>query len=622
MCGICGFIDDDPTAAYRPAQVLSAMLDTLVNRGPDDVGRYVQQGVHLGMRRLAVIDLQTGRQPIIDPDSGVVIVYNGEVYNYRALYTELRRRGHEFTTSSDTEVVLKAYLEYRLDFISRLNGMFAFALWDPRRRRLLLGRDRFGQKPLYFYYRNHRLVFGSDLRTLLKHPLVNPTLNHQALSDYLMYRHVPGPDTLIASVTQLPPGHLGILQQTGQTHNRLRLQRYWKPRYRPATGMTLAEASERFADHWKNAVRAHLVSDVPVGAFVSGGIDSSLLVAEAAMHAHELRTYSIGFDDPAFDETVYARQVAERFGCRHRVIPFRESLETLIRLWKTSYDQPFADPASFPLMILAREARPEVTVCLTGDGADELFAGYQRYRSLLATRRLRRLPRLFPAVAGVMLETLAALFPTASHRHRYCQAVGRRLRLVDPDISREYLNQFHTFSVAMLRKLLDKDRRRTRCAAIDADDPLPSVLLYDLQHWLPDQMLVKSDRATMGFSLEARLPFLDNELVDFALSIPSRLHLQPACSKAVLRTACAARLPESICQRRKQGFQIPIDRWLRTESGYITDLIDDGLTGHAGLFDAGYIRSLLAAHLKGRRNHGERLLTLALFFAWSKELIR
>ncbi len=619
MCGICGYASPAAGTERDTPDTLSLMLDTLYWRGPDDEGRFQTPGIVMGMRRLAVIDPNGGKQPWQDTDSGVTLVYNGELYNHLSLRKTLEQSGHVFSSQSDTEVVARAYLEYGAKFVNHLNGMFGLAIWDPRNQSLLLARDHLGQKPLYYHQNNNTLVFASDLRAVLAHPDVPSQIDMHSLSDYLRYRHVPGPHTIIAGIRQLPPGHLLIYQGDGVC----RETPYWVPSFTPDKRMDLHGAVEEFNKIWPGIVQRHMLSDVPLGAFLSGGIDSSLVVAEAVAANANFKTFSIAFGEKDFDETPYAVNVAQLLGSEHQVIEFTGSLATLLEEWARAYDQPFADPACFPLLILARESRRHITVALTGDGGDELFAGYQRYRSTLLGRRIAHIPKPLRQLAASTLASIALSLPAGAPSRRWLDAAARRIGLIKDDIATEYQQQFWTFNDQQLSSILNESHptRVSSIALIENRQLLEEMLHYDMTHWLPDQMLVKMDRASMAYSLEARLPFLDREMVDFSLRIPAATHISGRTLKCVLRNAAAQRLPHALANRPKHGFAVPVDRWLRAESNLIDAIFENGLKQNPDLLNHSAVQRLWSEHKTGKFNHGERLLTLVILLVWIEAVL-
>jgi asparagine synthase (glutamine-hydrolysing) len=609
MCGICGWFGLPPDPAR-----LTAMLSTLVRRGPDEEGRYTSEECTLGMRRLAIIDVGGGHQPRFDPITGTRLVYNGEIYNHQDIRRELEARGHALQGNSDSEVLLHAWLEWGEGCLDKLNGMFAFALWDPKRKRMVLARDHLGQKPLHYRQKDRTLIFGSELRTVIAYLGAGQQINYDALADYLRLRHVPGPQTMFKGVYQLPPGSILTMSADGD----FQVRRYWRPQFKPDPTMNLDSAVDEFLALWRPAIRRHLISDVPVGAFLSGGIDSSLVVAEAGQAVEGFRTFSIAFGEKGFDETPHALVAARALNCRHEVFRFEESLPSLLDEWAIAYDQPFSDPAAFPSLILAREARARITVALTGDGGDELFAGYQRYRSTLLARRLAQLPRPVRRASVKLLRSATRLFPTHAPAHRWLDAVTRRLGLIEADVSQEYLRQFQIWDESLLTSLMVVPPQATSLPPLEDLDLLSAMLAHDLEHWLPDQMLVKLDRATMSHSLEARLPFLDRDIVEFSLRVPPSLQLAGGVLKRVLREAALRRIPRQLAFRPKQGFVVPIDRWLRAEKNYVEDFLRQGLLSTRFPLRTEAILKLWREHRDEHANHGERLLTLLILLSWER----
>lgn len=617
MCGICGYISKQQASPEQHQYELSGMLDMIYNRGPDDVGSYHKHPAHIGMRRLAIIDIQGGHQPLIDQSSEVSLVYNGELYNYRELKQSLIESDYPFHTKSDTEVLLQSFLKYRHDCWPQFNGMFAVALWEPRTQTLTLARDRFGQKPLYYIQLPGFFAFASDIRSLLAHPAIPFELEQDMIPRYLQQRHVAGPNTLIKHIKQVAPGHYLTLNSAHE----ISLDRYWSPEFNPDQEMTINEFENQFNAIWPNAIDRHLLSDVPVGGFLSGGIDSSLIAQQASKLKSDFKTLSIGFDDPAFDESQWAQQIATLCGSEHHVFQFTGTLSSMLKLWGKAYDQPFSDPASFPLLLLCQHARKQMTVALSGDGADELFAGYQRYKSLLLSSSIRKLPTPLRSAGNSVLKILARLLPAQHKARRYLDAVSRRLSLINGDIYQEYIKQFNLFDDDTLTNILVQENfKHSASLKPQYNAIIPNLLKHDLTHWLPDQMLVKTDRASMAVSLETRLPFLDNEIVDLALRTPHKLLIRNKQLKFALRSVASRTLPVSISQRAKHGFQVPVDQWLRDEADWVQDIIHSGLNRTQGLFKSAYIQNILQQHFTLKHNHGEPILTLLLFFVWQDNM--
>ena len=573
MCGIAGIVHTDA----RPVDPLALrrMGDAMAHRGPDGSGEWASGPVGLAHRRLAIIDLTGGRQPMVSAATGCALSFNGEIYNFRELRDILEHEGQPFFERSDTEVVLRAYEQWGDGCVDRLQGMFAFAIWDPRRARLFAARDRLGIKPLYYRWQDRTLTFASELKAILAaDPGQRPTLDTRSFDRYLRLQYVPAPHTMVAGVKQLLPGCTLTLSRDGQPEE----ARYWQARAKAAGPASAAEFQERLA----SVVRSHLVADVPVGALLSGGLDSSLVVAHMVREASgPVHTFSVGFEDARLDERGSARDVAAHLGTVHheQLVTDADAAATLPAI-VAAMDEPLADYAALPTYLIARFAAQHVKVVLTGEGADELFAGYRRYRR----------DRL--------------LAPIARFRPTYQAS--------------------HVFSGRETSRLLGRRLSRFERAAHGGrrtSGTLNQLLLRDVEGWLPDNLLVKVDRMTMLCSLEARVPYLDHQFVEYALGIPgtSKLRLLSGSNKLLMREAAGAMIPGAIAARPKQGFKPPIDAWLR---GRLRPLAHDALLSsssrlHAWV-DARSIRRLLTDHDAGRPN-GHRIWALLVHELWSRE---
>ncbi len=616
MCGICGFVLKTTHSKQASLDDLNAMLKRLEFRGPDERGIFENSPTYLGMQRLSIIDRENGKQPLIDEISGVSLVYNGELYNYLELRKTLEKLGHRFRTDSDTEVILKAYLQYDSKCVDYFNGMYAFCLWDPRINSLYMARDHLGQKPFYYINTNKLFAFASDIRSLLAHSLINEKINQSQIKSYLQNRHVPGPNTLVSSIYQLPPGHHANYSDAKGINQRP----YWQFQFKPNTNLHLDEFKDKFNALWPEVIKRHLVSEVPLGGFLSGGIDSSLIAIEAAKQSSSFSTFSIGFKDKNFDETAYAQQVANKIGCPHTVIQFEDSFENLLNAWSRAYDQPLSDPAVFPTLSLARESRKQITVALAGDGADELFAGYQRYYSMLIAKNIRKIPAPLRALLSYLFAIKAKLFLSHSAPRRWLTAVSRRLKLMQNNPELEYMSQFHLFNHNELKQILkSQSPPLTYENQFTQNHIVHNMLQHDANHWLPDQMLVKTDRATMAYSLELRLPFLDRQMIELATELPVNLLINKSKLKYGLRQIASLHLPKSISLRAKHGFAVPIDSWIREDSSFVRDLYAQACVENQDIFNPGILKIYWDQHIKRTHNHGEKLLTLLLFFLWRKE---
>ena len=622
MCGIAGFVNRDGEAADRA--VLSRMTASLAHRGPDGDGLWVDGPAALGHRRLSIIDVGGGGQPMSNEDGTVWVSFNGEIYNDPALRADLIARGHTFRTGCDTESLVHLYEDHGADFARHLNGMFALAIWDIPQHRLVLARDRMGQKPLY-YAETARggLVFGSEPKALLDHPDVARRLDPRSLARYLFYEYVPGPHAIWEGMRKLPPGHV-LIRENGSTT----LARFWdSPDPAPeaeGSEAAFADASNRFWHEFRAAVGRHRRSDVPLGVFLSGGLDSSSVAAALAElePAQGIRTFSIGFEDPSFDESGHARAVADHLGTDHRERLF--SAETVMELlpevagW---LDEPFGDASILPTHLLSRFAREEVTVALGGDGADELLAGYPTFGIERASGLFGRLPRPARMFAGAAVGLLpvdhgnysldfklkqflrgAGEPPSLAHQRWLGSFSGREIAevLVDPggfDVEAE-----HVARAAGLGRGLD---------------PLTRSLRLYQDTYLPDDILTKVDRASMACGLEVRAPFLDAELVNAVQRMPASFKLGRGRSKRLLKEAAGPRLPPSILARPKKGFGIPVARWLRGPLGPMMDrLLDRDRLASQGLFRPDAVARRVAEHRAGVRDHRKPLWTLLMFQLW------
>ena len=625
MCGIAGLLrlDGQPVPS-EPA--LRAMLQALVHRGPDDEGTHADGLIAFGTRRLSIIDVAGGHQPLSNEDGTVWAALNGEIYNYRELREELLSRGHRLTTGSDTETLVHLYEERGDDLVESLNGMFAFALWDAPRRRLLLARDRLGIKPLYWFSDGRTLVFGSELKALLASGLVPKDLDLAAVRDFAQLSYVPAPKCILAGVRKLPPGHL-LVAEAGRVDAR----RYWVPPAPAPSREDTATQLRRFSELFRDAVALQMRSDVPYGAFLSGGIDSSAVVGTmASLSPQPVRTFCIGFSGKglaAYDERAHARIAAEAFHTRHEEFVVEADAFDLLADAARFFDEPFADPALLPTLVLSRLARASVKVVLTGDGGDELFAGYNRYRSELVARSAERIPGFIRD--GVVSPMLGAMARGRRGSLRDWAAVARkRLREVALPSEERYVSRFHRFSPALWERV--RGERLRDAGPSEADAEYRRILAeakacgfitrrtyLDVRTWLPDQMLTKVDRATMAHSLEARVPFLDHRLVDFAMSLPDEAKITILTLKRFLRQAFRDLLPPPLLRRPKHGFRVPLREWLRGPlRGRARELLSPAALQAHGLFDPKGVGELMDQHESGLHDRSSELFTLLVFQAW------
>lgn len=620
MCGIAGILQLDGSQT-APSQVLERMLHAIIHRGPDEDGKLHDGPLAMGMRRLSIIDLADGTQPIANETGRYNVVFNGEIYNYRELREQLVARGHQFRTNSDTEVIVHLYEDHGANCVDFLRGMFGLAIWDNEERSLFIARDRMGIKPVYYTIRDNTFIFGSEIKSLLEHPSVTGSLDHQALAAYLSLKYVPAPMTMFEGITSLPPAHCLTIKD-----GKIESQRYWDVSYRkPAEQKTEDEYTDQLHELLRESVGLRLRSDVPFGAFLSGGIDSSIIVALMAEQLTDpVNTFSVGFaGGNEADELPYAKLVADRFKCQHHTLTiearhFIDYAENV--LWHL--DQPIADQATVATHMVAKLARRNVKMVLTGEGGDELFAGYARY----VGNRYEKLFRPLPAFAGKFIRRGADLLPGM---RRGKIALGA---LTQSDEATRLANWFPMFSDDFKDDLMSKSLRTFDCPSsiyfkqelerCDATHSLDRMLHTDCNLWLPDYLLLRGDKLTMANSLEARVPLLDHHLVEFAAALPPEYKLNGTNRKHLLKRVASRYLPDEIVYRRKQGFPIPIDTWLRNEAKpMMTDLLSAEKISQRGLFNTNTVMRLVSRHCKGTHDHAGELWGLMSIEMWMQKFV-
>jgi asparagine synthase (glutamine-hydrolysing) len=617
VCGISGVVYAESRPA--PPALVQAMGDILSHRGPDGAGVHVAGPVGLAHRRLAIIDIATGDQPMASDDGAIVIVFNGEIYNFRELRRELEDRGHRFRTTSDTEVLLRCYEAHGVDCLRRLRGMFAFALWDGRRRELLLARDRLGIKPLVYAWDGQRLAFASEIKALLQDPALSRELDWAAVHEYLVHHYIPEPRTIFRDVRKLPAGSYLLLRLDRGAPE---LRRYWDLHF-SVEARKDDEWIEGLRWHLQDAVQSHMVADVPIGAFLSGGLDSSSVVALMAQAAGRIRTFSIGFSEADFDELEHARAVAKRWDTEHyEFIVKPDALEVMPRLsWQ--FDEPFADASALPTYHVARMTREHVTVALSGDGGDEGFAGYRRYADASALHA--SLDRFPGTCVRALWRTAGRALPPWARGQAYCE-----LRGADP-LDRYFQMMTYQRS-ATLATLLTPDAAsrigtevsptafRQLVARGNTPDYLSTLQYIDVHTYLPGDILTKVDRMSMLVSLEARVPLLDHRLLEYAATMPAGLKLEGRSGKAILRRAMAADLPPAILARRKMGFGVPLGAWFRGDlASYAQDVLIGREASARGIFAPHAVSALLDEHMSGRRDRSAHIWALICFEEWARQ---
>lgn len=626
MCGIAGFVNFHSITPNK--HLLKKMTDVISHRGPDDEGQEIIHNAALGNRRLAIIDLSPkGHMPMWDSKKRYCITYNGEIYNFQELRSELEHKNYEFKSHSDTEVIVNLFAEYGTKCFSKLRGMFALAIWDKKEGHLILARDQFGIKPLHYYKDDQVFIFGSEIKSILLHPRVRKRLNHQALSQYfsIAFGAVPSPLTMFEGVYKLNPGHYALLKK-----NKLDIQPFWQAITIPQQNITEHEAIELGEELIEKSVKRQLVSDVPLGSFLSGGLDSSLITAFAQKHTkHDINTFSIGFQDPDFDESSYARQVALQLHTKHhhQVFSPRQLLDVLPQIID-KLDEPLGDASILPTYLLSQFTRQYVTVALSGDGGDELFLGYPTYLIHKLSFLLNKLPVSslgFLHQAALASSDILKLLPMAKHAGSYSMKykIDRMFKGINPDLAIQYLNFLGPCQIDVKDNLIlnHKESAVPFIKEILQDhahgDGLLAVQLLDFILYMGEDCLVKTDRASSFNSLEVRPPFLDIETVEYALSLPVHFKLKGFTPKYILKKIAAPYLPENIINRPKKGFGVPLHAWLRMDlNSQMHELLDSEKISKQSIFDAAYVSQLMKEHESGKQDHRMLLWNLMMFQMW------
>lgn len=624
MCGICGKLNFNINNEVDKG-LIKKMCETLVHRGPDDEGYYINKNIGLGMRRLSIIDLNTGHQPISNENQKIWIVFNGEIYNYKELKQDLIKKGHQFKTGSDTEAIIHLYEEYDVDCLKLLRGMFAFALWDGDRERLFLARDRVGKKPLIYTAANNSIIFASELKAVIQDNSVKKEIDFDALDQYMSFQFVPAPYTIFKGINKLPPASY-LLCEKGN----IIVKRYWQLDFNSKIIMSEDEYAEGILRELEEAVKLRMISDVPLGALLSGGIDSSAVVAiMARLSDKPIKTFSIGFEEEEYSEIKYARIVAEQFKTEHHEFIVKPDIIKILPELSWYYDEPFADKSAVPSYYVAREAGRHLKVVLNGDGGDEAFAGYGRYdfRNNIAS--------LLPSSLKVQLmrQTIKNYFK-----------VSDKSKLVSKMIKKIALNQFPVsrsiifpefFSGREKYNLYTQNARETLNNTIsnkidellngveDIKEPIDAMINIDFNHYLSGDLLLKMDIASMANSLEARSPFLDHKLLEFSMNIPCSFKIKNGARKYILKRALSDILPDGILNRNKMGFSIPLIYWLRNElKGFAYQTILNDSDGIKQFFNLNYVKQLLDEHTSARKNHALRIWSLIVFEMWYRRFMK
>jgi asparagine synthase (glutamine-hydrolysing) len=635
MCGICGFYQLEKKAGKDE---LIRMNDRIVHRGPDDDGYYFQGNVGLAARRLSIIDLKTGHQPLPSYSENNWITYNGEVYNFQERRKELETKGYRFRSGADTEVVVNLYEEYGTEFVKKLRGMFACAIYDIKNHRLVLARDHLGIKPLYYYLdpTTGNLVFASEIKAILEYPGIQRELDPHALDFFMTLEYIPAPYSIFKNIRKLPAGHF-LTYEKGTLH----IEKYWDAstmpsEVRPNTGLSpdFNALKEEFHHLLKESVRMRMIADVPLGAFLSGGIDSSSIVsAMCALSENKIKTFSIGFEEKSYSELPYSNKVAELFGTDHYTRNLSPDINELVRYLSDFWDEPLGDFSNFPTYLVSKTAREKVTVALSGDGGDEIFGGYEHYIAQKVARTIDF--GLFRPFHKLMAGA-THLFPPSELKKGFVNRVKR----FSEGLSNSYLNRHFRWMIFLSnfqkRRLyspdfLQEDFLKQLPMRMPFDEYFENSLRYeginrdlylDLKTYMVDNILVKVDRMSMATSLEARVPLLDYKMVEFAFSLPPHYKVRGPVTKWFFKKAMEGVLPDEIIYRQKEGFSIPIKNWLKTDlKGLMLEYLSERRVKDAGYFEFNYVRKLIDEHLNAKQNHAHRLWSLILFHLWKEKYL-
>ena len=641
MCGICGALHRDGEPVTEA--LLHEMNDTIFHRGPDGEGYYCNQGIGLAMRRLAIIDVGGSEQPLYNEDRSIALVFNGEIYNYRELRHNLKQKGHTFHTDGDGETIVHLYEEYGDEAPQHLRGQFAFALWDDNKKRLLLARDRYGQKPLYYYHNDDVFVFASEIKALLKHPSVpceSAFDEPEILARYLSYGYIPAPDTAFKNIHALMPANY-LFVEMGASTLRPYTQSYWETpnisSEKIANTNSIAEYKEIVLETLREATELRMIADVPLGAFLSGGLDSSLIVAlMQQMTNQQVKTFSIGFaGDESFDETPYANQAAQYLETDHTAFTVEPQAMNLLEKLVWHHDQPFADSSAIPTFLVSELTRKHVTVALTGDGGDEQFAGYERFYAASLVQKLSFIPKPI----WKMLASIIGSFPEGTGYYNLVKRAGRFARGASKPLGLAYFDWVRVADESLVHDLSNQsDVAGEHFAELLVADKspslsqrgggfrgwgevLPNILHANQRTYLPDDLLIKADRCSMAASLEARAPFLDHKLAEAVAPIPLNLKLNGSITKYILKEASRGLLPDSIIDRKKHGFGVPLGAWLRKDISMVKDLLLSDTARQRKLLNMSHVETLIREHEAGQRDHNRILWTLLTLEMWHRVFI-
>lgn len=620
MCGIVGKYNFNKELVSKT--LIKKMCDSITHRGPDDEGYYLNENVGIGMRRLSIIDLESGAQPIFNEDKSLVIVFNGEIYNYKELQIKLSSLGHKFLTNSDTEVLIHAYEEYGVDFLQKINGMFAIAILDIKKNELFIARDRIGIKPLYYCLNDNSFLFGSEIKCILEDESVERKLNREALDLFLSYMYVPAPYCMFENIYKLEAGHFLTLNSEG-----VKKTKYWDIDFKENHEKKEEDFKLEFQKLFEDSVKKRMISNVPVGAFLSGGIDSSAIVAQMSkLSKNPVKTFSIGFKESGYhDETNYAEQIAKKYKTDHKTFKVDSSILKLMDMFIHHFDEPFADYAAFPTYVVSKLAKERVSVVLTGDGGDEVFGGYNRYKTELLMRRYRAIPLVIRKfIFSPLFSTFSKVINTNSRARQFADALLKRNKESLLSFKDAYFESFQKFDFNLKNKILKYNPipKKFAIKAISNNwksdvDFLSQRLYADQKTNLPEDMLTKIDRVSMAVSLEARVPFLDHRIIELASTIPSKYKINKYRLKHFLKESFNELLPQNILNRPKHGFSSPIDVWMRNElKEYVLGKLSFNSLKSVGIFNSKAVQSLLNLHMSGKKNYGEQLFMILVCQEW------
>ncbi len=604
------------------------MNRAIFHRGPDEDGFYIRENVGLAMRRLAIIDLKGGQQPIFNSDKTKAIVFNGEIYNFQSLRDDLEKRGHRFYTKCDTEVIVHLYDEYGVECVNHLRGMFAFAIWDEREKSLFVARDRVGKKPLlYSHQSNGSFIFGSEFRALLEHPSISREVDFEAIDSYLSYLCVPAPLTAFKQIRKLEPGHW-LLWKNGE----IKTERYWLPDFSKKLNISAVEAEEETLRILRESVKLRLISEVPLGAFLSGGVDSSTIVALMAEQSSQpVKTYSIGFEEQDFSELKYTKKVAQHVGAEHHEFIVKPNALEVLPTLVEHYGEPYADSSAIPTYYVAKETRRHVTVALNGDGGDESFAGYERHAAMKLAETYHRFPRI---LRNFLIEKPTNLIPTSELKRSRVRDLKRFLQAASLPKTERYFRWMSTFNRQAKEELYTREfTERTAnyeasqflekwFAKANGAGILDTTLLTDQMTYLPNDLLVKVDIASMAVSLEARSPFLDHKLIEFAAQLPESVKMNRIETKSLLKRLAAKLVPREVIYRRKMGFGVPIGNWFRGEmKDFVREILLSEKSLKRGIAKPEIVTQYVYEHINGERDHTFQLWTLLMLELWFQRFI-